>query len=82
MAGLILKIFNYEFLCFHTERNLREDARSSILNELDHHLLLSDFDYSQHEFPASDIHPVGDRSGVGTFESETLKEPVTNDSTA
>lgn len=49
MAGLILKIFNYEFLCFHTERNLREDARSSILKELDDHLLLGEFDYSQHE---------------------------------
>jgi hypothetical protein len=49
MAGLILKIFNYEFLCFHTERNLREDARNSILKELDDHLLLGEFDYSQHE---------------------------------
>ncbi|GAB6402877.1 hypothetical protein PMHK_03040 [Pseudomonas sp. MHK4] len=58
------------------------DARSSILTELDHHLLLSDFDYSQHEFPVSDIHPEGARSGVGAFESETLKEPVTNDSIA
>ncbi|MCY1455336.1 hypothetical protein D9M71_724620 [compost metagenome] len=48
-AGLTLKIFNYEFLCFHTERSLQEDTRSSILKELDNQLLQRDFDYSQHE---------------------------------
>ena len=50
-AGLTLKIFNYEFLWFHTERSLLEDGRSSILKELDNHLLLGEFDYSQHELP-------------------------------
>ncbi|EPA94117.1 hypothetical protein PG5_54190 [Pseudomonas sp. G5(2012)] len=44
-----MKIFNYEFLCFHIERSLQEHTRSSILKELENQLTHRDFDYSQHE---------------------------------
>ncbi|WP_347912325.1 hypothetical protein [Pseudomonas grandcourensis] len=49
-AGLPLKIFNYEFLCFEAERNPSEPStRSSIIRDLENHLLQGDIDYSQHE---------------------------------
>ncbi|MBV7545857.1 hypothetical protein KW849_06010 [Pseudomonas sp. PDM26] len=49
-AGLPLKIFNYEFLCFEAERNPSEPStRSSIIRDLENHLLHGDIDYSQHE---------------------------------
>ncbi|WP_157222269.1 hypothetical protein [Pseudomonas sp. GM33] len=49
-AGHPLKIFNYEFLCFEAERNPSEQStKSSIIRELERHLLHGDMDYSQHE---------------------------------
>jgi hypothetical protein len=49
-AGLPLKIFNYEFLCFEAKRSPSElSARSSIIKDLENHLLHCEMDYSQHE---------------------------------
>jgi len=49
-AGLPLKIFNYEFLCFEAERTpSQQSTRSSITRDLENHLLHGDIDYSQHE---------------------------------
>jgi hypothetical protein len=49
-AGHPLKIFNYQFLCFKAERNPSEQStKSSIIRELEKHLLHGDMDYSQHE---------------------------------
>jgi len=49
-AGLPLKIFNYEFLCFEAERNpSQQSTRSSIIRDLENHLLQGDIDFSQHE---------------------------------
>ncbi|WP_223466976.1 MULTISPECIES: hypothetical protein [unclassified Pseudomonas] len=49
-AGLPLKIFNYEFLCFEAERNpSKQSTRSSIIRDLENHLLHGEIDYSQHE---------------------------------
>ena len=49
-AGHPLKIFNYEFLCFEAERNPSEQStKSSIIRELEKHLLHGEMDYSQHE---------------------------------
>jgi len=49
-AGLPLKIFNYEFLCFEAERNTAEQTtKSSIIKDLENHLLQGNIDYSQHE---------------------------------
>ncbi|WP_196373681.1 hypothetical protein [Pseudomonas fluorescens] len=49
-AGPPLKIFNYEFLYFEAERNPSEQStRSSIIRDLENHLLHGDIDYSQHE---------------------------------
>jgi hypothetical protein len=45
-----LKIFNYEFLCFQAEHTPSEPStRSSIIRDLENHLLQGDIDYSQHE---------------------------------
>jgi hypothetical protein len=49
-TGLPLKIFNYEFLCFEAERApSQQSTRSSIIRDLENHLLHDDIDYSQHE---------------------------------
>jgi hypothetical protein len=49
-AGHPLKIFNYQFLCFEAERNPSEQSiKSSIIRDLEKHLLHGDMDYSQHE---------------------------------
>jgi hypothetical protein len=49
-AGLPLKIFNYEFLYFEAERNTPEQhTKSSIIKDLENHLLQGVIDYSQHE---------------------------------
>jgi hypothetical protein len=49
-AGHPLKIFNYEFLCFEAERNPSgQSTKSSIIRELEKHLLHGDMDYCQHE---------------------------------
>ena len=53
-AGLPLKIFNYEFLCFEPKRSPSELAtRSSIIKNLENHLLHGEMDYSQHELSES-----------------------------
>jgi hypothetical protein len=53
-AGLPLKIFNYEFLCFDAERNRSElSTRSSIIKDLENHLLHCEMDYSRHELSES-----------------------------
>ena len=55
-AGLPLKIFNYEFLCFEAERNTAEQTtKSSIIRDLENHLLQGDIDYSQHELSETKI---------------------------
>ncbi|WP_150716378.1 hypothetical protein [Pseudomonas fluorescens] len=53
-AGLPLKIFNYEFLCFEPKRSPSElSTRSSIIKDLENHLLHGEMDYSQHELSES-----------------------------
>jgi hypothetical protein len=53
-AGLPLKIFNYEFLCFEAKRSPSESSpRSSIIRDLENHLLHGEMDYSQHELSES-----------------------------
>ena len=53
-AGLPLKIFNYEFLCFEAKRSPSERSpRSSIIKDLENHLQHGEMDYSQHELSES-----------------------------
>ncbi|PMZ86520.1 MULTISPECIES: hypothetical protein [unclassified Pseudomonas] len=55
-AGLPLKIFNYEFLYFEAGRNTAEQrTKSSIIKDLENHLLQGDIDYSQHELSETKI---------------------------
>jgi hypothetical protein len=53
-AGLTLKLFNYLYLYFQTDRDAsRKSSRSSILRELDIHERDNALDFSQNELVKS-----------------------------